>query len=415
MRKALLSAVLILLVCHAGFLRVANSFCNPVSERVLGRFMSEVKALRFIFSSSVTFFNGGNFTWVLSDGDRAFGLFMNNSWQTVSLINCSHPLEVLTDRDGNLMAVLGSERAVEPGESASYFVSYNVLLRSRSVSELMESESGLVSDIPYYLREIFCAPSPPFLVWDEEVRRVALSLAGSESNVLRIVKRFVGWIWGNIRYPSVAHEIPYYPNETLKGGEGDCDDQAILFATFCRVLGIPAYVQIGYVYLSDFEYNGTGWDGHVRSELVNVCGHGWAIVYIPPWGWLPVDLTFVLGSPTDPVNAIRFSAVVAYPGVVQYANISEGDYVAGTRAYRDFLLQNDFYILSRDQMSKAFLGDLNCDGFVNMIDLNFAARVFGLTVESRKWNGLADVAEPFGVINIADLTEIAREFGMPYS
>jgi transglutaminase-like putative cysteine protease len=313
------------------------------------------------------------------------------------------------------MAVLGSERAVEPGENASYSVSYNILLRPRSISELRESDSGLINDIPYYLREIFCVPSPPFLVWDEGVRRVALSLAGSESNVLRIVKRFVGWIWRNIRYPSSAHDIPYYPNETLKSGEGDCDDQAILFVTFCRILGIPAYVQIGCVYLSDFEYNGTGWDEHVRSELVRVGWHGWAIVYIPPWGWLPVDLTFVLGSPDDPTNAIRSSAVAAYPGVVQYANISRSDYVGSTRAYRDFLLQNDFYVFSRDEMSEVFLGDLNGDGFVNMVDLNFAARAFGLTVESSNWNGLADVAEPFDVINIADLTEIAREFGMPRS
>jgi transglutaminase-like putative cysteine protease len=258
---------------------------------------------------------------------------------------------------------------------------------------------------------MFCVSAPPWLTEDEEIRRTALGLVDNETNVLRIVKKFVAWIWENIKYPSQGHEVPFYPNETLKNREGDCDDQAILFATFCRILGIPSYVQTGCVYLSTFQSNATAWDGHIISELSRIGWHGWAAVYIPPWGWLPVDLTFVIGSLDDPVNAIECSAATLQQ-VIQYMNISESDYVASTRSYRDFLQKNGFYLYSRDEMDVTFLGDLNCDFVVNILDVAVVAKAYGSTFESPYWNGMADVAEPYGVVNILDVAEVAKEFGL---
>jgi len=77
--------------------------------------------------------------------------------------------------------------------------------------------------------------------------------------------------------------------------------------------------------------------------------HGWAIVYIPPWGWLPVDLTYVLGDTSDPLNRIR-KAAVTWQWVIQYMNITRTDYVASSQKTRDYLQQNDFYIYEEDEM-----------------------------------------------------------------
>jgi hypothetical protein len=224
------------------------------------------------------------------------------------------------------------------------------------------------------------------------------------------VKKFVAWIWKNIRYPSRSHEIPFYPNETLETREGDCDDQAILLSTFCRIYGIPAFVQTGCIYLSPLYSNASAWDGHLTQISRDVGWHGWASVYVPPWGWLPVDLTYVWGSLNDPVNSITCSAVTLSE-TVQYMNICRSDYVGATRAYRDFLQSNGFYLYSTDQMDVTFLGDLNCDFVVNILDIAEIAKAYGLTANSPFWNGMADLAEPYGLVNILDLTECAREFG----
>jgi len=195
--------------------------------------------MRFVIRSNVTFENRGTVTWNLTEEERAIGLFMNNSWQTVFLLHHSHRLETISeDDDGNSIAVLDFPGHLQPGENINYSVSYNVFSKPRMIPDLNESESGELEDIPENLREQFCVSQSPFLVEDEGIREAARVIAGNETRVLTIIKKFVEWIWENIQYPTQRHELPYYPNETLEKKEGDCDDQAILFATFCRVYGM---------------------------------------------------------------------------------------------------------------------------------------------------------------------------------
>jgi len=372
---------------------------------------SNTRNVRFVIRSNVTFENRGTVTWDLTEEERAISLFMNNTWQTVFLIHRSHRLERISeDDDGNSIAVLDFQRHLQPGESVSYSVYYNVFSQPRIVPELNENESGELEDIPENLREEFCISQPPFLVEDKEIREVARGIAGNETRVLTIIKKFVKWIWENIQYPSQRHEHPYYPNETLKKREGDCDDQAILFATFCRVYEIPSSIQVGCIYLPDFYTNVTTWEDHISNELRRIGWHGWAMAYVPPWGWLPIDLTFVAGSLAVPLNAIYHGAVILQE-TIQYMNISKEDYVASSHMYRDFLQQNDFHLYSMDEMTMTFLGDMNCDFIVNMLDLFIIAKAFESEPGDSNWNEIADIAEPYGKINIIDVFIAATEFG----
>lgn len=371
----------------------------------------DARNIRFVIQSTFAFSNRGTDAWYLTEEDRVISLFMNNTWQTVLLIHRSCPLETITkDDDGNSIAVLDFQRVLQPGESVSYSVSYNVLSKPRTIPDLNEDDSGRLEDMRENLRKKYCVSQPPWLVEDEEIREVAFGIAGNETRVLTIIERFIAWIWENIQYPSQRHEFPYYPNETLKKREGDCDDQAILFVTFCRVYGIPSFIQSGCVYLATHYANVTVWDGHISYELRRIGWHGWAIVYVPPWGWLPVDLTFVMGSLAYPLNAIKYGAVT-FQEVVQYVNVSKEDYVASSRTYRDFLQQNDFYVHSMDEMTMTFLGDLNCDFIVNILDVAIVARAFGSKQGDPNWNAMADTAELYDVIDIGDVSIVVRDFG----
>ncbi len=76
------------------------------------------------------------------------------------------------------------------------------------------------------------------------------------------------------------------------------------------------------------------------------------MVYIPPWGWLPVDLTYVFGgSGGNPLNAITNAAVTSQI-TIQYMNISQTDYVASSLEARKFLITNSFYVHTEDEMIK---------------------------------------------------------------
>jgi len=313
---------------------------------------SETWNASYIIRSTVTFSNEGTSIWNLTEEDRTVSLFMNNTWQTVYLANHSYPLEnVAVDEDGNPMAVLQFQSELDSGQNVSYSVTYQVLSRPRSLPRITVEESGTLADDKLKdLRQKYCNESYTWQVGNQKIREQAHAIAGNETNVLKIVKEFIGWIWQNITYE--PHEVPMYPNQTLLSSRGDCDDQAILLVTFCRILGIPSYLQIGCIYLPGQYSNETSWDDHVTNVARQIGWHGWAIVYIPPWGWLPVDLTYPKGGFSNPLNAIT-TAVVTDDRTIQYMNISEMDYVTSAMAYREFIIENNFHIYAEDEMTWA--------------------------------------------------------------
>jgi len=287
--------------------------------------------------------------WNLSKEERTIGLFMNNTWQTVYLLNSSHPIsEFQIDEDGNPIASLSLPKStILYGENLTIQIFYRIVLKPRSLPEISISHSGTLDEIPEELKKRYCQDAGPWQVKRSEIRELALEIAGSEKNVLLLIKNFILWIKQNINYQTC--DLPRYPAETLSERAGDCDDQANLFIALCRVAGIPAYLQIGCIYLPERDSRVTYWDGHLTVRLTRIGWHGWAMVYVPSWGWLPVDLTYAQASIYDPIGAIRNAALLRSP-VAQYANITETDYIASSRSHRKFLLSNGFKIYEHNVM-----------------------------------------------------------------
>jgi transglutaminase-like putative cysteine protease len=313
---------------------------------------AETQDLEFTIRSSVIYSNNGTRTWNFTNDDRAISLFMNNSWQTVYLTEHSFPIgNVANDDDGNPYAVLQFNKGeLKPGENISYNVTYRVVSKPRPPIAITEQESGTLADIPANLSD-YLSSGDAWLINDTNLKNLANNLTKDETKVLAMVGNFVSWIEEHIKYSS-QHEVPYYPNQTYMTGEGKCDDQAILLITLCRISKIPAYLQIGCIYDSTMFTNETYWDGHVRDVQDKIGWHAWAIVYVPPWGWLPVDLTYVWGGiGGDYINAIRKAAVTSQ-SVIQYMNISKTDYINSTYQTRDFLQANDFYVYMEDEMTQ---------------------------------------------------------------
>ncbi len=305
----------------------------------------------FILKMNVTYENkDSREIWNLTESDRSLGLFFNNSWQRVYLVNVSSPIERLYhDPDGNIMALLNfSTTIIGPGEKISYNATYKLVFEQRILPAISEGKSGTLDDIPEDLKRVYCKPTGLWQSNDLTLKEKAMEIVGNETRVLVIVKKFVEWITNNIRYkPS---EVPRYPNETISIRMGDCDDQANLLITFCRAIGIPAYLQIGCIYMPHYDRNQTYWDGHLIIKQINIGWHGWALVYVPPWGWLPADLTYVEGNlRKEPLNAIRSSAVMKHY-TFHYMNVTETDYISESRAARKFLEAHEFYVYEKDYM-----------------------------------------------------------------
>ncbi len=150
------------------------------------------------------------------------------------------------------------------GERAVIRITYRMTLHSTSW-DVDTGDSGSVGDVPpeyapYLGTEWKITPDDP------QVKALAEDIVGSETNVYGILKRIYLWMDENIRYNTVRSGEPKACSVTLDDGFGDCDDQAILFASLARSVGVPVWLNLGIIYDPVRDYWG---------------GHGWNNVYIP--------------------------------------------------------------------------------------------------------------------------------------
>lgn len=295
---------------------------------------------RYAFNSTYTFENRGDEPLSLTENDATISLFINNRWQRVSIEDPSHgKVREDEDEDGNSVAVMDFPDEIGPGEALVFSVSYVIDSARKERPSVELPDAGFLSDIPSNLIEIYGGETDTFRL-NEEIEALANTLASEETTVLGVVSEMIEWLDANITYDN--NEVPRYPEETLEGRRGDCDDQSILLISMLRSIGIPAFLQVGVVFDGRIEGDKTAWDGHLTFKNQGIGWHGWAIIYIPPWGWLPVDLT--LSSISDPLSLIQ-NAPEYEANVVAAYNVSSQSYVGGSRDMRERIRSSDMYIV----------------------------------------------------------------------
>ena len=295
---------------------------------------------RYLYISTYTFENRGDEAFNLTEDEATIVLFPNNNWQTVRIYNATHAVaRQYIDIDGNRLAVLDLPSKVPPRSNFTFSVVYEIESSDRPKPEIDPAEAGPLLSIPSRLVEEFCVETETFTTGDEEIQALARRLAADETSVLGMVNRLLDWFIENISYST--RDVPRYPNETLAAWLGDCDDQAILLITMCRALGIPAYLQVGAVFHEGIESELSSWGGHLYIKQQGVGWHGWALVYIPPWGWLPIEMTML----TSRDSLTRITEAPVYERfIVTSFNVSRDDYVGDSRRSRDRLMSSDLYI-----------------------------------------------------------------------
>jgi hypothetical protein len=258
------------------------------------------------------------------------------------------PIErVFTDIDGTPYALLRVPETLAGGSNMTFTTTYETTSSSQTGPEL---KSNLAQDLSQInassIIAQYCAPSGTWMTQDPQIRVKALELAGNKTKVLDIVNALIGFFRSNVTYDS-SSELPKYPNDTLASLRGDCDDQSILLITMCRILGIPAYLQLGCILKPDLNSDETDWNGHIMFHSESIGWHAWSMVFIPPWDWLPVDLTYV----TDRTGLIP---EIMHPAIYQdytmlLQNISNFDYLGDSRTTWTRLVNSSLYIYVEDK------------------------------------------------------------------
>lgn len=176
-------------------------------------------------------------------------------------------------------------------ENAPIVTEYAWTQRPRYVNPLDETARGPVYPDARPVQAEDLAEQAPHICFTPYLRSLAAELRGSETDPVRIARRFYDFITTQVMY---AYQRPYL---LIEGGaeytavnlRGDCGLQALLFITLCRISGVPAR-----------------WQSGLYAAPGDVGSHDWAEFYSDRLGWLPGGLLlWRLGIPP------RLAAAVA--------------------------------------------------------------------------------------------------------
>lgn len=176
-------------------------------------------------------------------------------------------------------STLYMERRAEEGRPTVFSESFE--FTSRAEWHNLKPEQVLPYDTTTSLYKEYTAEREKHIIFSPRLRQLAARLTEGEHNPLLQARRIFWWInnqfpWASAREYSTVENIPEY---VLDNGHGDCGMVSLLFITLCRIQGIPAHFQSGFM---------------MHPGAWNL--HDWAEVYFEGVGWVPVDQSF--GIPT---------------------------------------------------------------------------------------------------------------------
>ena len=117
---------------------------------------------------------------------------------------------------------------------------------------------------------------------DPKIVELAEKLTQGEDDALVVVSKLASWVEENIEYSldTVTAEASQSSSWVLANKRGVCDELTNLFIALARASGIPARFVSGTSFTNSPLFP-EGWSLH-----------GWAEVYLPEYGWIPVDVTY---------------------------------------------------------------------------------------------------------------------------
>jgi hypothetical protein len=140
------------------------------------------------------------------------------------------------------------------------------------------------NDSPVYRK--YTSEQLPHICFTEDVKRMADSIAGGESDPAEVVRKIYMWFKDNIPWAGALEysTMPEIPAYVLTNRRGDCGMQTFLFMSMLRYMGIPVRWQ-------------SGWMVPPGGENL----HDWCEVYYEGVGWVPADVSYDLLPTGDPV------------------------------------------------------------------------------------------------------------------
>ncbi|MBN2494421.1 MAG: transglutaminase [Deltaproteobacteria bacterium] len=128
--------------------------------------------------------------------------------------------------------------------------------------------------VPVEIRKRYLADAPKYDIQNPVIRKAVEQAVGKETNPYWIARKIYRHIHERMQYERVGgwDVAP----KVLERGSGSCSEYTFVFIAMCRAAGLPARYAGSLVVRRD-------------DASFDDVYHRWAEVYLPPYGWVPVD------------------------------------------------------------------------------------------------------------------------------
>ena len=162
---------------------------------------------------------------------------------------------------------------LRPGEKKEATVSYSIT--TYDVRWFIYPEDvGNESDIPQKIKQNYLRDAAKYDIHDTVITHAVKRAIGNETNLYWKMRKIFNYVIAHLYYQRVGgwNTAP----TVLARGNGSCSEYSFVFIAMCRAAGIPA------------RYVGTIANRGDKRTIDDVF-HRWVEVYLPHYGWIPVD------------------------------------------------------------------------------------------------------------------------------
>ncbi|MCK9401056.1 MAG: hypothetical protein M0Q51_13830 [Bacteroidales bacterium] len=182
------------------------------------------------------------------------------------------PTDFVTDRWGQKTAHFYFEN-LKAGETKT--VEMSTVVKTWEVRYfIFPDKVGSLDQVPEEISNKYLEDNEKFQLTHPIIRRAVSQAVGDEMNPYWIMRNIFDYINDNMYYEMTGgwNTAP----TVLARGNGSCSEYTFVFISMCRAAGIPARYAGSVV---------------VRGEEASMDDvfHRWAEVYLPGYGWIPVD------------------------------------------------------------------------------------------------------------------------------
>ena len=174
------------------------------------------------------------------------------------------------------------EKTAEAKKPTVFSVTYELTIYSQyhAIDAAKIEPVKMTADLTPYVSE-----RAPHIAFTQPLHIFSRQVVGDATNPYQIAQRIFSAVdeipWAGAREYSTIPDLSAY---TLDAGHGDCGEQTMLLITLMRMNGIPARWQSGWTF--------------TKGDYEDI--HDWAEIYLAPYGWVPVDVTYGRLDSADP-------------------------------------------------------------------------------------------------------------------